>query len=243
MSDIKSKIRALFKLAGEGSGASANECEIAISKAYALMQKYDVDESDVWDDEFNQIKLSSDDVVKHILLERSQIDPWHVSLAQATARMTGCRLIRGQYYREGYSGKRWMLWMVGFPNDIETAVIIYEWLDSQMRLAWANDSGRRKTRKGMESFYLGFAAQMFNRAEEESKKEKQRAIEDEQGPEAKHQLILVGKDKLVDQGLARLFEEIRAGKKRPGRTIDPESYRNGVAAANRASFEDRKRLT
>lgn len=239
MSDIKNRIRGLLKLAEDGSGASPHECEAALTKAYDLMRKYHIEMHELRENEYDSIRLSNADIIKHTLVDRSQLDPWHVSLASAAALMSGCKLVRGQYDAQ----KRWILWLAGFKDDVEIAVSIYEWLDQQMRNSWAI-AGVARSRRAMESFYSGFSTRMHQRGKHETSHEQQRALEAPDSEEAVHQLIIVGKNQLVDANLARLFcEEFRGPRKSPKRTIDEAYYSRGKAAANRATFVPAKGIS
>ena len=223
---IHKKIRALLALAKD-SAATPAEAQVAMSKAFELMRKHDLEEQDILGSE----KMDPKNVVSKIIIDRrvSNLSTWETFLIAACRGITGTELIT-------YRGRHITQKIFGLPDDVESCILIFEWLKNQMERF--RKEGGHLSNTARRCFREGFALEVFERANKDVQSLK------ENGGESA--LIFVGKEAVVKKGIELICGPTKEKQQRRSRgysDFDHDAYDQGREAGSRASMSSRKAIS
>lgn len=234
--DIKRKVQGLIRL---GQSNNAQECQAAISKARELMRKYRIAEHEVITEIEQTVFLR--EVARALLLERSQVDPWHKEIANASANVCGCVVLAQTHTNGEKKGTRHKLWAVGIKAEVALCHEMYDWLLASMQSSWSASICRRD-RHSRDAFYSGFSHQMLLRSQEEKNACSEKAKAEPQSDEAKEALIILKDKSLVENFISEKFGRTKEGRSSKPRGQDTTSYQRGREAAKETLWKPTKAL-
>lgn len=239
INDIKAKIAKLLAMADPKNGATEGEIQAAMAAAMRLMEKFNISASEFAEN--GTIKIEHTDFVKCKVFERSQVDPWHLAIANAVAKMCAGKIIKDTEYPLPSRKARHIFWLVALPNDVELYKLFYSWIDAQMR-CFARYDKQITTRIERDSFYYGFSIRIAQRIMSEMNLAKERATLEHDSDAAKSQLVFVGKTQLLTKAAEHHFGALKYSSG-PRRSVDSSAYKRGMSAADSAQLNVRKKLS
>lgn len=117
---VLNKISKLLAL-GEGQ-ANQEEADSALAKAYALMQEYNIDRSDI-DNANKDAVLGELDEQKLI---RTPMVVWEQRLLASIAHLFDCEVLRNE--RRGMRGSDIQYYIIGREGNRATVKVMYDWI-------------------------------------------------------------------------------------------------------------------
>lgn len=218
---ILRKVRALLAQA-EDPTVTPHEAEAFSAKAFALMEKYAID----------QALLEADDPAQkgkpthRMYPAQEPYGKAKCSLLTGIAQVHGCQVIRVR--RDGE--EHWEVF--GFQSDLEAIDMLFTSLLLQGTNALLHQ--HRSDRRFRTSYWYGYAYRIFERLQE------MRAKAEEESTSTSTALVLADRKSEVDQYFKDTHQHVRSASK--PRVTSHEGVAAGQSAANRADLGG-KRVT
>ena len=228
-------IRKLFNLGNKDRNSSESEAEVALQKAQELLQKHNLDMSDVMvkeQEKVIQVEVSNEIVFE---LKRSSMSSWEKILISVVGRATETN----GYFNKRYIGGRSILWQVGFVGtewDRSIAKELYLYLHEKIyrmsKQFYGNDMPAQRC------FMEGFVNRLYHRVMEQIKKFKQ-----EVDGNQKYELVIMDKKNAIEKYSKEVLHLTISHGRRGGGEWNPYAYRHGEQEADKVDLSVGKDLT
>lgn len=234
--EVIALIRKLFNLGNKDRNSSEAEAEVALQKAQELLQKHDLEMSEVMVDE-NQEKVINIEVANEIVFElkRSSMSGWEKTLIS----VVGLATETNGYFNKVYNGGGSILWQVGYIGtewDRSIAKELYLYLhDKIYRMSkqfYGNDMPAQRC------FMEGFVNRLYHRVKEQINKFKQ-----EVNGNQKYEMVLLDKKNAIEKYSKEVLHLRTSHGRRGGGEWNPYAYRHGEREADKVDLTVGKDLT
>lgn len=221
-SDRLRKVRALLAKAEETT--FPDEATTYLSKAAALISKWELDEALVWADTPESER--STPITRTVEVTAPYANRKTVLLG-VVAQANGCRVIRMQTSSEGHR-----VALIGFGHDVEVTELLFSSLLVQMTRAMLADESRQPTPTATAQWRRSFIVAFSNRVDERLQSARHTAgVEHDRVAGASQPsaaLVLIDRSKRVDEETRRQFPRLRSSY------VSSGSSSSGARAGKRA---------
>jgi hypothetical protein len=210
-----------------------DEATTYLSKAAALISKWELDEALVWADTPESER--STPITRTVEVTAPYANRKTVLLG-VVAQANGCRVIRMQTSSEGHR-----VAVVGFAHDIEVTELLFSSLLVQMTRAMLVDESRQRSASATASWRRSFIVAFSNRVGQRLQAARRRAgvDHDQASPagESTAAIVLADRSHRVDEETRRQFPRLRSSYVTSGGSAS--GARAGVRAGNQAELGGR----
>ncbi len=235
---IIERIKSLMALGDSSRNDSEAEAATAIKKMQELLQKHNLDISEISVDDPNAVKVG-EGIVDEISAEfrKSSLSSWEGSLAATVGSATETKAYTEMHYIPGTkSGKIFKIRFIGTPWDVAVAKEMYKFLHSTIkRLSiryYPNKSSDQRC------FMEGCCGRLNERISEQNAK-----FRNQQQTNQKYALMVVSKKDAIDIYCKEKLQMMKAKKIGFGQGENNNmAYQHGRSAANKIDIGNERRL-
>jgi len=234
--EVIALIRKLFNLGNRDRNSSESEAEAALQKAQELLQKHDLDMSEIVVDE-SQEKVINIEVENEIVFElkRSSMSSWEKTLIIVIGTATETN----GYFNKVYNGGGSIIWQVGYIGtewDRSIAKELYLYLHEKIyrmsKQFYGNDMPAQRC------FMEGFVMRLYTRVKTQMDSFKKEVVGNQ-----KYEMVLFEKKNAIEKyGKEILHLRISKGRKGGGEW-NPFAYAHGQREADKVDLNVSKDLT
>lgn len=234
--EVVALIRKLFSLGNKDRNSSEAEAEAALQKAQELLQKHDLEMSEIMIDT-NKEKVVNIEVENEIVFElkRSSMSSWEKSLINVIGMATETN----GYFNKVYKGYTSIVWQVGFVGtewDRSIAKELYLYLHEKIykmsKQFYGSDMPAQRC------FMEGFVCRLYVRV-----KAQVDSFKKEVDNNQKYEMVLFEKKNAIEK-FSKEVLHLRSSKgRRGGGEWNPHAFAHGEREANKVSLSTSKDLT